>query len=327
MSVIGINDHSRDELYYSFYMQSILPSCALRVKYINNVYIYCVYIIIYIWDFSRGALDVMNEQDLNSFIFPVDRYIYSLHPSNHSSRVACQLRSYDYSQSHDTSFLPTEMAPPTPSQPPKESSYTQPDNPISHNPQETEKSRRHYGDPVPTIVASAKRTADSRPSTDESLRRQQQDRTRHQQHMQSAPDVDTEYGVEQQPAEGDIAAAVKGKSERAQNRMQAGAHAGPVGSAEGPGAPQGGKAGEATGTVTMMSELDRKTEEHEQVLGERVGRSPPAPEPEGTARQVSGVEEENAALRREKLKQDREVDVTGAVGGATGGKVVGAGKE
>lgn len=50
-------------------------------------------------------------------------------------------------------------------------------------------------------------------------------------------DIDTEYGVERHP--GDIATAIEGKG--GINREQAGAHAGPVGSAEGPEAPGFGR--------------------------------------------------------------------------------------
>jgi hypothetical protein len=105
------------------------------------------------------------------------------------------------------------------------------------------------------------------------------------------------YGVEQQPAEGDIAAAVKGKSARARERAQAGAHAGPVGSMRGPGHPE-------------MADLDRKREEHDRVLGERVGQSPATPDEEGEE------------LRRGKLERDEELDVEGAVREGTGAPVV-----
>ena len=123
--------------------------------------------------------------------------------------------------------------------------------------------------------------------------------------MQNAPEVDLEYGVELQPNEGDIANAVENKSQPA--RAQAGAHAGPVGSAEGPGHPGFGEEWDSA------ADLGRKREEHDRVLGERVGQSPAPPE---------GEEAEREEVRRRKLEQDRKVDVKGAVGAGTGDPVV-----
>lgn len=114
----------------------------------------------------------------------------------------------------------------------------------------------------------------------------------------AASTLDTEYGVEQQPAEGDIARAVQGKSADARARAQAGAHAGAVGSAEGPGAP-GYEKGE-------MADLDQKREMHDRMLGDRVGQSPAEPE----------------EVRSRKLRQDEEVDVVGAASRGSKGRVV-----
>lgn len=123
--------------------------------------------------------------------------------------------------------------------------------------------------------------------------------------MQNAPEVDLEYGVELQPNEGDIANAVESKRRRP--RAQAGAHAGPVGSAEGPGHPGFGEERD------LAADLERKREEHDRVLGERVGQSPAVPE---------GEEAEREEVRRRKLEQDRKVDVKGAVEAGTGDPVV-----
>lgn len=121
--------------------------------------------------------------------------------------------------------------------------------------------------------------------------------------MQNAPEVDIEYGVELQPNEGDIADAVENKSQRA--RAQAGAHAGPVGSAEGPGHPGFGEERD------LVADIPRKRAEHDQVLGDRVGQSPAPP----------GGEE----VRQRKLEQDREIDVKRAVEEGSGRPVVASG--
>lgn len=121
--------------------------------------------------------------------------------------------------------------------------------------------------------------------------------------MQSAPDVDLEYGVEQQPREGDIAAAVESRGAR---REQAGAHAGPVGSVPGPGYT-------GYGEKSLAADMGRKREEHDRVLGERVGRSPPEPD-------VETAERETLRKRKEK---ERRLDVKKAVHEATGDRVAG----
>lgn len=182
----------------------------------------------------------------------------------------------------------------TAEQPPKQASYYQPNNPISHTPQEHHQSQRHRGDPVPII---SHRDASPKPADN----KRQQARRRGK---QGAAGVDLEYGVEQQPSEGSIAEAVEHKGTRA--RTQAGAHAGPVGSAYGPGDSGFGV------EKSLVSDLDRKREEHDQVLGDRVGKSPPDP-----------GEAETEMVRQQKLKLDERLDVKDVVHEATGDPVVG----
>lgn len=192
-----------------------------------------------------------------------------------------------------------------PSQPPKESAYTQSANPVTHSPYETkqsqEREQRSYGTPPGLIT----RGASSKPSTNETILAAKHRHEASLKAMQAEGDVDTDYGVEQQPNEGAIAHAVEDHS---RHRMQAGAHAGAVGTAQGPGMPAHGE-GEDT-----MAHLDRKGEEHRRILGERVGRSPPVPD---------GETAEREKLRERKLKEDRELHVGDAVREATGSPVVG----
>ncbi|KXG52015.1 uncharacterized protein PGRI_082990 [Penicillium griseofulvum] len=193
-----------------------------------------------------------------------------------------------------------------PSQPPKQAAYVQSSNPVSHTPQEqraTTEPGRHHGDTVGAI----KRTAESQPSNDETracLSAQQQ---KHEQDMHNAPEVDLEYGVEQQPAEGYIADTVHRKGMGMQ-RAQAGAHAGPVGSASGPGHPGFVEADD------LAANLGAKRVEHDRILGDRIGKSPVEPE---------GEVAEREAVRRRKLERDEKLDVEGAVKQATGDPVVG----
>ncbi|KAL4874047.1 hypothetical protein BDV12DRAFT_158945 [Aspergillus spectabilis] len=193
-------------------------------------------------------------------------------------------------------------APSNPPQPPKQSAYTQSSNPVSRNPSESNQSEQR----TPTYGAapsSITRGASSNPSTSQS---QPQFQSQPIEPKQFAPsiDQDPEYGVEQQPTEGSIAHAVKSQS---RHRIQAGAHAGAIGSAQGPGAPAYGEAPDT------MANLDRKTEEHFRILGERVGRTPP----------VEGEEIEREKLRERKLRQDRELHPDKVVKEATGEPVVG----
>lgn len=193
-----------------------------------------------------------------------------------------------------------------PSQPPKQAAYAQSSNPVTHTPQEqraTTESVRHHGDTIGTI----KRTAESRPSSDEERARLSAQHQQHEQELHNAPDVDLEYGVEQQPAEGYIADTVQRKGMGMQ-RAQAGAHAGPVGSAGGPGHPGFGEADD------LAANLGAKKVEHDRILGDRVGRSPAEPEGEIAERETA---------RRHKLEQDEKLNVKGAVKQAAGDPVVG----
>ncbi|KAI2709125.1 hypothetical protein CBS147332_6184 [Penicillium roqueforti] len=194
-------------------------------------------------------------------------------------------------------------------QPPKQAAYAQSSNPVSHTPQEqragTETSRQH-GDTVGAI----KRTAESQPSSDEARARLSAQHQQHEQELHNVPDVDLEYGVEEQPAEGYIADAVQRKGMGMQ-RAQAGAHAGPVGSAGGPGHPGFGEADD------LAANLGSKRAEHDRILGEKVGSSPGEP---GADAEVA----EREAVRREKLERDEKLDVEEAVKEATGDPVVSA---
>lgn len=192
-------------------------------------------------------------------------------------------------------------------QPPKQATYYQSSNPITHNPFEQTRQR---GDPVPnTTTSTTRRTANSKPSSDESLASLKADQQREQARKQGAPDIDLEYGVEQQPAEGNIADAVEHKGTRSSARTQAGAHSGPVGSAFGPGYSGFGQDGD--GGQDQMRDLGRKREEHDRVLGDRVGQSPPEPA------------EASADIRQQKLELDERLNVKDAVREATGDPVVG----
>jgi hypothetical protein len=194
-----------------------------------------------------------------------------------------------------------------PAQPPKEAVYAQSVNPVSHTPQEqrapTEPSR-HHGDSIAAIT----RTAKSNPSSDEARARLENQHKQHEQELHNASNVDLEYGVEQQPSEGYIAETVQKKGMGIQ-RAQAGAHSGPVGSAGGPGHPGFGEADD------LLANIGRKRDEHDKILGERIGHSPAPPDEEVAERE---------SVRRHKLEQDRHLDVQGAVKEATGDPVVGA---
>ncbi|KAK1142119.1 hypothetical protein N8T08_008203 [Aspergillus melleus] len=192
-----------------------------------------------------------------------------------------------------------------PPQPPKQAAYNA-QNPVTQNPLEQRTSfhnhgqlheGRRYGDSMPSII----RGAESSPSNPSALSQMQQRHEQERSTMQDAEDVNLEYGVEQQPREGDIAAAVKG------GREQAGAHAGAVGSQPGPGYTRYGEKG-------LEADMGRKREEHDRVLGERVGQSPPEPD---------GETAEREAVRQRKLEKERELDVKGAVQKGTGNRVVG----
>lgn len=187
-----------------------------------------------------------------------------------------------------------------PEQPPKQAPYYQSTNPISQTPFEQQSQnnpQRQRGDPVPMN----RRTVNSDPSNDEKLARRREQKQQEQIRKQGKQEVDLEYGVELQPAEGNIAEAVEHKGTRA--RAQAGAHAGPVGSAYGPGYSGFGE------EKNQASDLGRKREEHDRVLGDRIGQSPSEPDRETVIQQ--------------KLKLNEQLDVKDAVQEATGDPVVG----
>ncbi|KAG0154490.1 hypothetical protein PDIDSM_58 [Penicillium digitatum] len=113
----------------------------------------------------------------------------------------------------------------------------------------------------------------------------------HEQELHNAPDVDLEYGVEQQPAEGIL-----------RILFSAGAHAGPWSAGGHPGF------GEAD---DLTANLGAKKVEHDRILDERVKGSPAEPEGEGKA------------ARRGRLERDEKFDVERAVKQVTGDPVVG----
>ncbi|KKK16057.1 hypothetical protein P175DRAFT_0502178 [Aspergillus ochraceoroseus IBT 24754] len=189
-----------------------------------------------------------------------------------------------------------------PSQPPKESVYLQPLNPITHSPYEQRiqpvpapHAHQHNGNPVSSV---SRRTYDSRPSSDESIAGIRL-RHEHQLKEMQSDDLDTEYGVEQQPNEGDIAHAVEGHSRHVQVDACACACAGTPALGEEP---------------DLMANMERKRREHYRVLGERAERRQPVPD---------GETAEREALRLRRLKQDRELHVQDVVHEATGDPVVG----
>lgn len=197
------------------------------------------------------------------------------------------------------------MAAAQPAQPPKQEAYAQASNPVSHAPQEQRApapQTRQHGD----SLASITRSPNSQPSSDEARARLEAQHQQEKREMQKASDVDLEYGVEQQPAEGDIANSVEHKG-MSMNRAQAGAHAGPVGSAAGPGHPGFGEERD------LAAGMDQKRAEHDRLLGERVGQSPQAPDNDVAVRE---------AVRQRKLEQNENVDAKEAVKEATGEPVV-----
>ncbi|KAJ5999763.1 hypothetical protein N7481_000172 [Penicillium waksmanii] len=193
-----------------------------------------------------------------------------------------------------------------PAQPPKEAAYAQSSNPVSQTPQEQRvpvQQVRHYGDAPAAIT----RTAESKPSSDEARAQIAEEHEEERQRMQNAPDTDLEYGVEQQPSEGYIADSVAKKGMGVQ-RAQAGAHAGPVGSAAGPGHPG------FRGEEDLAAHMNRKRENHDRILDQRAGQT--------QASADCGVAEREA-VRQQKLRQNEEIDVQEVVREATGDPVVG----
>jgi hypothetical protein len=203
-------------------------------------------------------------------------------------------------------------------QPPKQSAYTQPSNPVSQTPLEQRgqpqtqqlgatsqqslssgTTRRGYGD----APAAIHRTANSKPSDDDKLAKLEQDRQQKLQPEYKRGHIDLEYGIEQQPAEGDIAAAVENSTNSSQGyykRVQPGAHAGPVGSST-PGFEQ-----------DTAAQMDRKRAEHDRVLVQKAEKSSDS----------EGDEAERRQLRERKLKQNEQLDVKSSVKASTGDPVV-----
>lgn len=171
-----------------------------------------------------------------------------------------------------------------PAQPPMEAAYTQASNPISQTPSEQRTPApptRQYGDPTTSIT----RGSSSQPSNDDARAHLEAKHRQEREHMQQRPDTDLEYGVEQQPAEGYIADTVSRKGMGMQ-RAQAGAHAGPVGSAAGPGHPGFGEERD------LAANMDQKRAEHDHLLGDTQDRD------------VA----EREAVRERKLKRNEEVE-------------------
>ena len=191
-----------------------------------------------------------------------------------------------------------------PAQPPKQAAYEQDSNPVSQTPseqRETPPPTRQYGDPTASIT----RGPSSQPSNDEARARPATQHRQGHAQTQRASNVDLEYGVEQQPAEGYIADSVQRKGMGTQ-RAQAGAHAGPVGSAAGPGHPGFGEERD------LAANMDQKRAEHDWLLGDKVGRSPAGPD---------GDVVEREDVRECKLKRNEEVE--GALKEDSGTPVVG----
>ncbi|OKL58697.1 hypothetical protein UA08_06022 [Talaromyces atroroseus] len=200
-------------------------------------------------------------------------------------------------------------------QPPKQTAYSQPSNPVSRNPQEEQREQpttqrdssssipgpeytgRQYGD----APAAIHRTAESKPSSDENLAQLEQEHSQKVDPEGKRGHIDLEYGIEQQPSEGYIATAVHGNTENTP-RVQPGAHAGPVGST--PGYEQ-----------DTAAQMDRKRTEHDHILGEDGGSKSPAYYGED-------VDVERRRVRENKLKSNEELDVKSAVKNATGNVTV-----
>lgn len=163
-----------------------------------------------------------------------------------------------------------------------------------------EATTRSHGD-APVAIT---RGADSNPSSDEARTRLTEQRRLEQERMLNSPDVDLEYGVEEQPAEGYIADSVKRKGMGMQ-RAQAGAHAGPVGSASGPGHPGFGEQSD------LAAHMGEKREVHDRILEEKARHNPPG----------NDVADREAARQR-KLRQNEDLDVAAVVKEASGDPVV-----
>lgn len=202
--------------------------------------------------------------------------------------------------------METRNRPAQPEQPPKQAAYSQASNPVSSTPQEQRTAAsetRQHGEPLSSIT---RRTADSNPSNEAARARLEERRNYDRRELQNASDVDLNYGVELQPAEGYISDSVQRKGMGTQ-RAQAGAHAGPVGSAAGPGHPGFGE------QKDLVSRMGQKRAEHDRLLGDKIGSSPPDPDNDVAERE---------AVRQRKLQQNENIDVKAAVKESTGDPVV-----
>ncbi|KAF9886530.1 hypothetical protein FE257_011301 [Aspergillus nanangensis] len=190
-----------------------------------------------------------------------------------------------------------------PSQPPKQAAYDQANNPVTHTPREQRlppHQERIYGNHIDAIN---RRAASSKPSSDEAIAHLMAEHREEERQMQNEPDVDLEYGVEQQPNEGEIAYAVEHRSEEARQRAEVGAHAGP-------GHPTYHPGGEERDYAADMA---RKKKDHDRVLGERVGHNPPEPDAETVEREL---------LWERRVKEQRDFHPGEIIHEATGEPVV-----
>ncbi|KAK2764541.1 hypothetical protein FQN54_009236 [Arachnomyces sp. PD_36] len=216
-----------------------------------------------------------------------------------------------------------------PPQPPKECVYTQPHNPAHttrtpaeetlsiHPPHEPHEPHQHhqrqYGEPQsprtppsPTIH----RTAFSRPSSDTQLERLERIHDEHRAHetTEREGDIDLEYGVELQPAECDIAAAVTRKEKLWRSRTES-SEVLPKEDRDVP--PSNGKP-----VLKVYDDLERKKVAHEALLMDWMESG----EPGDQGAESTVCERERA--RRKRMKQDRELDVRESVTGGSGRGVI-----
>ena len=191
-------------------------------------------------------------------------------------------------------------------QPPKQEAYTQASNPVSQTPQEQRTSApktRGYDHAGSSITH---RTADSRPSNDEALSQLEAQRKQEGRKKQNMPNVDLEYGVEQQAAEGYIADSVERKG-AGMNYAQIDAHADGLGAAAVPGHPGFGE------QTDLADHMDQKRAEHERNLHEKSQH-------DSSSSQYDVAERE--AVRNRKMRQSEDMDVKRAAKEATDKPVI-----
>lgn len=181
-----------------------------------------------------------------------------------------------------------------PYQPPKEAVYNQSENPVTRNSAEQSASQGNQREDMSqtsavfthqygSAPAAIRRSAASKPSAEEVSHPEIQRGVPSSEEPNPRGNIDTEYGVEQQPNEGAIATAVPQNRRQPTARNQAGAHAGPVGSAtSGP-----GMLAEDT-----AAQMERKKSEHDEALKQRKGSS-----------NESGTEKESGEERNVDVKE------------------------